>query len=222
MQKNGASLFSRVLSSLQRRLGVNLCHVLVRPWEESVPVPVRNERLRYAVLAEVQVLAWCKDPALELDRRQVRRALRRGDVCIGVTEEGFPLGYVWYAYRAAPHSGELWVEFQPRFGYAYKSFIRPEHRGRGIAAELYAHGVRLCPKKATESGISFISVDNERSLRAAGRAGWRRAGYAGYASIFGSTLSFSSAGAKRLGFRFYAPAGARLLTGPRETRTSAA
>src|SRR4051812_12905356 len=189
------SLASRILGSLQRRVGIYLCHVLVRPWSEAASVPERNPGLRYAVLAEAQVLAWCKDRALELHRRQATRALRRGDVCIGVTENGFPVGYVWYAHRAAPHTDTLWVEFQRGLSYAYKAFIRPEYRGRGIAAELYARGVELCPKKSTHSGVSFISVDNEPSLRAAERAGWRRVGYAGYASLFSGLLPFSTAGA---------------------------
>jgi len=185
-------------------------------------MPERNSGRRFAVLAEAQVLAWCKDPALELDRRHAARALRRGDVCIGVSENGFPVGYVWYAYRTAPHADKLWVEFQRGLGYAYKAFIRPDFRGRGIAAELYTRGAELCPKKSTHSGISFIAAGNAPSLRAAERAGWQRVGYAGYASLFRRALPFGSAGAKRFGFRFYAPRRARLFTGPRETRTSAA
>lgn len=222
MRGTGSSLASRILSSLQRRLGVNVCHVLVRPWSEASAVPERNSGFRYAVLAEAQVLAWCRDPALELDRRQAASALRRGDVCIGATENGFPVGYVWYAYRAAPHTDKLWVEFRRGLGYAYKAFIRPDYRGRGIAAELYARGGEVCPKKTTNSGVSFIAAGNEPSLRAAERAGWRGVGYAGYASLFGAVLPFRTAGAKRFGFRFYAPRGARFFTGPRETRTSAA
>lgn len=222
MRGTSSSLASRILSSLQRRLGVYVCHVLVRPWSEASAVPGRNSGLRFAVLADAQVLAWCKDPALELDRRQAASALRRGDVCIGVSENGFPVGYVWYAYRAAPHTDKLWVEFQRGLGYAYKAFIRPDYRGRGIAAELYARGAELCPKKTTHSGVSFIALGNDPSLRAAERAGWRRVGYAGYASFFRGALPFSTAGAKRFGFRFCAQRGARLFTGPRETRTSAA
>ena len=222
MRRRNASLASRILGSLQRRLGLYVCHVLVRPWSAPDEAPAKGSDLRYAVLTEARALAWCKDPALELDRRQVRSALRRGDVCIGVTEGGTPVGYVWYAQRTAPHMANLWVQFQPGLAYAYKSFIRPECRGRGIAAELYAQGVALCPKKGTHSGISFISIDNERSLRAALRAGWRCVGYAGYASLFGSLLPFRSPGAARFGFRFCVPAAPRLFTGPRETRTSAA
>ncbi|HEY6822256.1 MAG TPA: hypothetical protein VI321_09565 [Burkholderiales bacterium] len=222
MRATKSSFASRILNSLQRRLGVYVCHVLVRPWSEASAAPERNSGLRYAVLADAQVLAWCSDPELELDRRQAASALRRGDVCIGVTQNRFPIGYVWYAYRTAPHTRKLWVEFQRGLGYAYKAFIRPDHRGRGIGGDLYARGGELCPKKGTHSGISFIAVGNSPSMLAAERAGWRRVGYAGYASFFGAMLPFRSAGAKRFGFCFYAPRGARLPTGPRETRTSAA
>ncbi len=209
----------RILQSLQRHLGAYVCHVLVRPWGEVSP---QRGRLRYAVLTEAQVLAWCRDPALGLERRQAERALRRGDVCVGGFQDNAPVCYVWYAYRAAPHVGGLWVEFGRGSGYAYKAFVRPEYRGLGLGAELYAKAAEICPKKGTQRGISFIGVDNAPSLRAAERTGWQRVGYAAYAWPFGGTFTFSSPGARRYGFRFYAPSGSALVTGLRGTRTSAA
>jgi GNAT superfamily N-acetyltransferase len=209
----------RMLERLQRHLGAYVCHVLVRPWREAVP---QQGRLRYAVLTDAQVLAWCRDPALGLERRQAERALRRGDVCIGGLEHHAPVCYVWYAYRAAPHVAGLWVQFDRGSAYAYKGFVRPEYRGAGLGAELYARAAEICPKKGTRRGISFIGVDNPASLRAAERAGWQRVGYAAYASAFGGMLTFSSGGAKRFGFRFYAPTGTALVTALRGTRTSAA
>jgi len=45
-------------------------------------------------------------------------------------------GYCWLAFSAAPHMDRAWLEFRADVVYAYKSYVRPAARGRGIAAAL--------------------------------------------------------------------------------------
>lgn len=188
---------------LRRRLGVNCFYLLVRPLEEARPAPGACG-LDFRTLAEEELLAHCQDPELDLRESRVREACARGDVCVGALEAGRLVGYVWFAFRSAPHVKNIRVDFGPRLRYAYKMFVRPDRRGRGIARELLARGAELCPRRDTHLGLSFVALDNKPSLRAFAAAGWKVAGYAGYVEWFGWWRAFASAGAARLGARFCA------------------
>jgi GNAT superfamily N-acetyltransferase len=185
---------------LRSKLGFHLLRVLVMPLDGLPPVKVKHPNLRYAALTEAEALEWCKDPELELNPERVSAAFRRGDFCVGVSEQGRPVGYIWFAFEPAPHIQGAWVYFDPRCRYSYKSFIRPSHRGRRISQELYTQANEICPRRGTVLGILTVDVDNRASLEASRRVGRIPVGYAGFLSLFGRVLAFRTPGAARFGF----------------------
>ena len=197
------SVVSKTLHLLRERCGLTLSLVMARPLADDACARHKHDYLAYSVMQERELYEWCEDPALELAPHQVRTALRRRDVCVGVTDAGRPVGYLWYAFGSAPHDGRIRVAFAANARYAYRAFIRPDYRGRGISHEMYARAAATCPRRGRQVGISFILMDNTPSIRAAKRSGWRTVGYAGYLECFGVVLPFRSTGARHSGFSFY-------------------
>jgi ribosomal protein S18 acetylase RimI-like enzyme len=191
-----------MLSWLRRRLGVHFYYVLVRPLQVERHMDARPTGLDYRVLEGQDLLAYCRDPELDLREAAVRAALAAGDVCVGALDQGRLAAYVWYSFRSAAHVDGVRVQVGPRLRYAYKVHVRPGHRRRGIARELLARGAQLCPRRGRELGLSFVAPDNTASLRAFAAAGWRRAGYAGYVKWRGRFRAFASSGAARAGAGF--------------------
>jgi hypothetical protein len=135
---------------LRSKLGFHLLRVLVMPLDGLPPVKVKHPNLRYAALMEAEALEWSRDPELELNPERVSAAFRRGDFCVGVSEQGRPVGYIWFAFEPAPHIGRLGV-FRPPLPLLYKSFIRPSHRGRRISGLTPAN--EICQRRRDSLGI---------------------------------------------------------------------
>ena len=193
----------RLLSRLRFYGGFHLLAVSVAQLDERRPLHRKHSHLRYAAATAAELLAWCKDPELDLDEEKVTAALARGDLCIAVREQETPIGYVWFAFGAAPHVHGAWVRTDASARYLYKAFIRPSHRGRGIAAELYSRASQICPRRGRTLGVLTAYADNARGLKAARRAGWREVGYAGFMELPGGLLPFRTRGARDYGFAFY-------------------
>jgi GNAT superfamily N-acetyltransferase len=193
----------RFMRRLRTYLGFHLLRVFVARLDD-VPL-VRRERsaLRYAALTEEEVLLWSRDPELELDAERAKAALRRGDVCIGVTERGRPVGFVWFAFGATPHVQGAWVRLPAGARYLYKAFIRAQYRGRGIGPQMYVRASALCPRRGRTLGVLTVELDNARGLAASRRAGWSPIGLAGFWRFPAALLAFRSPGAGRYGFAFF-------------------
>lgn len=186
---------------VRRRLGVHCYCALVHPLDDAPPA-AGARGVSYALLGEEELVAHCRDADLGLRESGVRAAFRRGEVCAAALDAGRLAGYVWHAFASAPHVDGIRVDFAPRVRYAYKLYVRPRDRGRGIARELLARGARLCPRRGRTHGLSFVALDNVASLRVFAAAQWKVAGYAGYIEWFGGWRPFASAGARRLGACF--------------------
>jgi GNAT superfamily N-acetyltransferase len=190
------------MASRLRRLGIHFYYMLVRPLQAAAPAGMPPSGLAYRILEEQDLLAHCADPIFGLREDRLRAALGAGDVCVGALDQGRLAAYLWYSFASAPHVDGVRVEVGSRLRYAYKAFVHPAHRGRGIGRELLARGAGLCPRRGRDLGLSFVAPDNEPSLRAFAAAGWRRAGYAGYVKWPGTFRAFACAGAARLGAGF--------------------
>jgi GNAT superfamily N-acetyltransferase len=190
-----------MVAQLRRRLGVHFYCMVVRPLH-AAPRPCEPSGLVYRVLDEQVLLAHCADAQLGLRRDVLRAALAAGDVCVGALHEGRLAAYVWYSFGGARHADGVRVEIGPRVRYTYKLHVRPSERGRGVGRELLARGAQLGPRRGRTLDLSFVAPDNRPSLRAFAAAGWRRAGYAGYAKALGGFVAFASAGAARVEARF--------------------
>lgn len=197
-------MLARALSFLRRRFGINLCRVLAR--RPGGARPPDSPGLEYRLARESELLAAALDPALEIDPAAVRAALRCGDLCVGCFEGDRLVGYLWYAFGSAPHSGGLRVEFDSAVArYAYRAFSHPAYRGQGIGRSLFRRAGEICPRHGRNQDLCLIYMDNPASRRAALNAGWREEGYAGYLLWRGLFLDFRSPGARRHAVRFCRP-----------------
>jgi GNAT superfamily N-acetyltransferase len=196
-----------LIRSMRKYLGLHLCRVVSRPLRPEASPP-DNSNIRYCLMDEWQLLPHCADADLDLSERHVRSAFARGDLCAGGLDGELLVGYEWFAFGPTPHTNGVWVGFNPGARYGYKKFVRPEYRGRRIAAGLSAYGDQWCVRRGCSRTVAIINLDNEASWRASARLGSRTTGYAGYFRLFDTFIDFSSAGAKALGFRFSVPAGA--------------
>lgn len=203
-----------IMSYLRRRFGFHLLRVLIAPLEGLPPVRVEHPGLAYVPMTEGDALSWCEDPEMDLTPRQVAASYARGDLCVGVSEAGRPVGYVWFAFGSAPHA-DVWVEFNDATRYAYKAFIRASYRGRRISQELYTMAGEICPRRGRTQALVIVYTDNAVSLRASRRAGRRAVGWAGYWKCFGRIIPFRTPGAGTSGMRFSAADGRSARLAPR-------
>jgi len=185
---------------LRRVPGIFLARVMTRPLDEALP---GRSELEYVVLAEADLAPAYRDRSLHLDPTAVRTAFARGDACVGAFDAGRLVGYLWYSYAATPHAGRVWVDVPAHARYAYKAFLLPEYRGRGLGEEMYTSAGAVCPRAGRSIGITYVLVDNVASTIAAQRAGWRSVGFAGYWEKAGAFCGFRTPGALRAGFRFW-------------------
>ena len=185
---------------MRRVPGIFLARVMTRPLQETARA---GSVLEYAVLAEPDLASAYRDPSLNLHPAAAAAAFARGDACVGALDAGRLVGYLWYSYAATPHAGDVWVDVPRHARYAYKAFLLPEYRGRGLGEEMYTCAGAACPRAGRTTGITYVLVDNTASIVAAQRAGWRTEGYAGYVEKAGAFCGFRTPGAARAGFRFW-------------------
>lgn len=195
-----------LINWLRRYVGLHLCRIVSRPLsEDPIAVTPLNPGISYRLIGDCELLQHCADPELDLPEHHVRRACRRGDLCVAAFHGTQFVGYQWFAFGPTPHVNGIWVDFDAGACYSYKKFVRPQYRGQRIAAGLTTYGGCSCMQRGYRRTVAFINLDNEASWRAASRVGNRTVGYAGYVNWLGLFLSFRTPGATSYGFRFYTP-----------------
>lgn len=189
------------MSTLSRYAGLRLFRVFARPVGGTPHSGRVDVRLR--LLSEERLLALV-DPSLDLAPRKIRAAYARGDVCVGAFHGGELVGYCWFAFSAAPHMDRAWLDFPADVVYTYKSFVRPNFRGRGIASAMYRFADAAAIERGRKRAIICVESHNRASIAAARRGGFTEAGYAVY--IGSKRLrSWCSKTAARHGLRFFIP-----------------
>jgi GNAT superfamily N-acetyltransferase len=193
----------RLARILQRYFGLNLYRVLARPLDPEPRAAAAGMRL--ALLGETELLGHCRDAGLELPAASARASLARGDLCVGALENDRLLGYAWFAFGATPESDGVWIDLDRRATYSYRHFVRPEARGRRIAAMLVTAADAACMQRGVSRYVTLIYTHNRASIRASLRSGAGSVGYAACLRLFGRALSWRSPGARREGLRFFRP-----------------
>ena len=196
-------MIGRILRGIGRRLGMFLYVVKARPLRTEKPASRRDVDLR-EVTAEEAMLA-STDAALDLPTDAVRDAFARGDTCLGAFDSEHLIGYAWFARGAVAHLDGVWIRFDASAIYINKVFVRLESRGRHIAPDLYLFADQLFRDRGCTSAVIAMEATNHASIRAAERSGARTAGFAFYWNAGPLFMSFSTPGAKKIGFRFYRP-----------------
>lgn len=181
---------------------MHVLRVFARPLRDaarSAPLPGVDVR----PLGEEELVAWRRDPELDLREGMIREVYRRGDRCLGALYGAALVGYVWFAYGIAPHVDGIWVKVPPRVVYRFKAFVRASYRGRGIAPALYDAADPLIAKPGLDTVVDCIALQNRPSIAATLRSGSRPLGAVGYWRVGSRFLSFHSPAVRRLGLRFY-------------------
>jgi GNAT superfamily N-acetyltransferase len=186
------------------RLGLYVFRVLRTPLEPGASQEARPG-LVVRLAPESELAACATDPALELSAPRIREAFRRGDVCVGAFLEGKLVGYVWFAYRTAQHVKGVWVDFPDEAIYRYKSFVRPEHRGKRIAALLYHRADEIFERAGRRYVLLCIETHNYASIAAATRGGATPLGWFAYWQAGRRLFALCSRGVERAGLRFFIP-----------------
>lgn len=204
----------KLFRRLQSLSGVHLFRVIARPLYREPLDLGQLAHIEYRLMSEMELLAHCRDEALELSEGQVRLAFTRGEVCVGALHCGKLVGYEWHAFDAAPHRDGVWVTVCPEARYSYKKFVRPEYRGQRIGGVLSRYSDVHFLERGRKWSVGFVDLHNAASFRTAQRLGSRTVGYAGYFRFGDRFIPFRSPGAKRFGFRFYLPAAAISVGSP--------
>lgn len=198
-------LHAKLASRLSRHAGLRFFRLFARSLESDSVEPPAALRLR--PLAESDVIALCGDRKLDLRREGVAAACSRGDLCVGAFDGESLAGYCWFAFTPLPHLDGVWVKFDRLVAWPYKSFVRPAHRGRGIAPALYRFADTACRERGRRHSVICVESHNRSSIAAATRAGYRDGGYGAYL-LRGSHLhTWSSSAARHHGVSFYLPGG---------------
>jgi GNAT superfamily N-acetyltransferase len=197
-------LHARLAGGLRRHAGLRVFRMFSRPLE-SEPLRALPEGVALRLLREREVLELCRDAELDLRQEGVAAAYARGDLCVGAFDAEMVAGYCWFAFAPLAHLDGVWVEFGRRVAWTYKSLVRPARRGRGIAPALYRFGDAACLERGRGTSVICVESHNRPSLRAALKAGYAPAGYAGYLLRGSRLVTWSSAAAKDRGVSFFLP-----------------
>lgn len=199
-----------LVSALRRYFGIHCLKVLVRELGVASPPPQPDEGVQCRLLGEREVLAFAADPSLELDAAWVRLAFGNGGACLGALHAGRLIAYNWLAYADTQYAKGVWLRVRGPFRYSYKTFVRPEYRGRRIAQALHALADHPALRRGRSLAVNLVDVCNHSSLAALRRAGSRPLGWVSFVKCFGVVLAVHSPGVRRAGLRFYGPTTARI------------
>jgi GNAT superfamily N-acetyltransferase len=183
--------------------GFSRLHVF-RATPAPVPAPI-PAGVRIAWVEPGELLPRCEDSALDLPADWAREALARGDRCLAAFLQGELAGYSWVARGRAPHVDGIEVEVPASAEYRYKTFVRAEHRGRGIATALYRAADAGLAKRGGGEAFLCIAPRNHASQRSAVAAGARRVGTVAYWVAGPIFAAVRSPGARRSGLTLTRP-----------------
>lgn len=200
------NLPARMLGPLRRALGLRVFRFFARRLG-AAGMPTAPSGLTTRVLSDAQVAALCRDSELDLRENAAKAAFARGDLCIGAYDGSVVAGYCWVAFAPLHHLDGVWVEFGNRIAWTYKSLVREQYRGRGVAALLYGAPDDACRARGRGESLICVESRNTASVRAAYRAGYADAGWAGYLRrpVF---LQWRSPGLRKRQVHFFFPAAA--------------
>jgi hypothetical protein len=123
-------------------------------------------------LTEKELLAFSKDPALDLDEPFIRDALGKGDRCFGILQDGKMASYGWYSQRPTDMSSELVFHFDPSSIYMYKGLTLHAFRGKRLHAVGMALALEAYTKEGARGIVSNVESNNFASLRSCYRLGY--------------------------------------------------
>lgn len=195
-----------LMARVARHAGLRHFRFFERALAAGAAPPTGEVELRMVAESEAAVLAL--DPALELRRQSLDISYRRGDLCVAAFEGSSMVGYCWLAFCPLPHLDGVSVNFAEHVVWTYRSFVRPSHRGRGIAPALYRYADAECRARSRTLSVVCVESHNAASVSAARRAGYGSAGQALYIRRSSSVRAWYSDAVSRNGVVFFVRASA--------------
>jgi GNAT superfamily N-acetyltransferase len=192
-----------MLRRIARRLGLRRFRLFARPLGEGAAVTAGGLDLR--VVPPGDFAALSREADLDLREDSAAAAHARGDFCAGAYDGATLAGYCWLGFAPLPHLDGVWVRFGPQVAWLYKSYVRPSHRGRGIAPLLYRFADAGCRERGRTTSVICVEAHNAPSIVAAQRAGYGDGGRGAYLRRGGIFLDWYSAPAKQAGVAFFVP-----------------
>ena len=196
-------IHAKIAGRLARHAGLRLFRLFSRPLERRPGAVPAGLGLRLLSLPEV--LDLCSDPGLDLRRDAAAAAYARGDLCVAAFDADAVAGYCWLAFAPLPHLDGVWVRFDRRVAWTYKSLVLPSYRGKGIAPALYRFSDADSRERGCSDSVICVESHNRPSISAALRAGYAPSGYGAYVFRGSRLLTCSSAAAKRHAVSFFLP-----------------
>jgi hypothetical protein len=202
-----AALHNSLVQRLSRVLGLRLYNLYSWPLEDGPDEPDTAEFTfrQFFPGDHAALLAVARHPDLGIDERFVQRAFGKGDMCTAVLHQGEIVAFNWLAYSPTHDQDGVFIDFDGRSRYAYFAYTLPAFRGRDLHKIFSARRDRDALNRGCERSISFISVDNRSSMRAALKVGAHRVGLAGYLKKGPLMLAFRSRKVRDAGVRFVKP-----------------
>jgi len=184
---------------------VTVCQIHIREHIPNPKFPELENGFEIRLMSHEELLKYCDDPELYLEKDMINEAFARGDICVAALYHGDIVSYDWRAFTATPHMHGVWVDFKKGYRYGYKAFTRPKFRRKRLhhVASLFTDKMML--ERGISRGIAFIETHNYPSLISNAKRGNECIGYAGYFNLFGKIIPFRTKGTKKHGFRFYLP-----------------
>lgn len=193
------SLYMRLM--IRNASWLNVSRAMERDLRKTFASHEAASGFSFRIADQEELTFASEDPQLDLPPDFLRRALLRGDICVGAFDGQQLVAYAWRSFRETPHSVGLVLRFSKRYRYAYKSFTRPEYRGRRLQERITPLADGLCIERGHTHGISFIETHNYPSLAMARHA--VPVGFLGYVKVFGRVFTFRSPAVRRRGFGFH-------------------
>ena len=145
---------------------------------------------------------FVNEPGSELTLQFVERALAQGHQCFAICEGHSLAAYGWYSFRPTPMDlPRTLLHFDPNWVYRYKDYTLPRYRGQRLHAIGTTLALRHYLARGFHGSIAYVESTNFDSLKSCFRAGYRSFGSIGVLQLFDRTLTLSTPGCARLGFR---------------------
>ena len=197
------ALLARGLWRAQIWLGMQIFRVNLRHMRADAPDRAPPEGIRLCVMRLEDLLEASADIEFDFDPAFARAALARGDMVFGAYDGERLVSLTWRTPVAAPLAEPVWTRVGPRCHHAYKTYVRPSHRGRHIHTAVSRFADRYSIEKGCPSEIGLVNIGNLASLGAARSIGRPKVGYAGYFTLFGHCILFRTPGVKRIGVELF-------------------
>jgi hypothetical protein len=197
------NVYAATMVRAERWLGVRVFRVRVRPLVASTGMPALPSGLSIRQVSTDELRALVAEPALQLDGTFIDSAAASTAIMTGVFENDRLAAYAFATGHAVPAGDGMWVKCDYPYRYSFKSFTRPEYRGRRLSTFASLASDAMFMNLGYTHAISYTETHNFASIRTEASKGNVLIGIAGYVRFGSSRLSFRSPGCRRVGFAFY-------------------